>query len=86
MCNSYLGEKGGPDWLDVLDLGGSDQSLELLGLCNCQFIFLLQRALSQSASSIVGVAYSDIDTIIGEDQSGVGGGELGVRHFEDLYC
>jgi hypothetical protein len=29
-------------------------------------------------------SYSDIDTIIGEDQSGVGGCELGVRHCEDL--
>ena len=29
---SYLGEKGGPDWLNIDDLGGGDQSLELLGL------------------------------------------------------
>lgn len=29
-------------------------------------------------------SYSDIDTIIGEDQSGVGGCELGVRHCEGL--
>lgn len=29
-------------------------------------------------------SYSDIDTVIGEDQSRVGGGEFGVRHFEVL--
>jgi len=31
-----------------------------------------------------GVSYSDLDTVIGEDQSRVGGCELGVRHCEDL--
>lgn len=28
----YLGEEGGPDGLNVGDLGGGDESLELLGL------------------------------------------------------
>ena len=28
----YLGEEGGPDGLNVRDLGGSDEGLELLGL------------------------------------------------------
>lgn len=28
----YLGEEAGPDGLDVGDLGGADESLELLGL------------------------------------------------------
>lgn len=28
----YLGEKGGPDGLDISDLCGGDESLELLGL------------------------------------------------------
>lgn len=28
----YLGEKGGPDGLDISDLGGANESLELLGL------------------------------------------------------
>ena len=36
-----LGEKGGPDWLNIGDLGRGDESLELLGLCNSQFIVLL---------------------------------------------
>lgn len=29
---SYLGEQGGPDGLDLLDLGSLDQGLELVGL------------------------------------------------------
>ena len=28
----YLGEDGGPDGLNVLDLGGAQESLELVGL------------------------------------------------------
>jgi len=28
----YLGEKSAPDWLDIRNLGGGDESLELLGL------------------------------------------------------
>lgn len=29
---AHLSEKGGPDWLNIGDLCGGDQSLELLGL------------------------------------------------------
>jgi hypothetical protein len=29
---SYLGEQGGPDGLDISDLGSLDQGLELVGL------------------------------------------------------
>jgi hypothetical protein len=29
----YLGEDGGPDGLDLLDLGGGQESLDLVGLC-----------------------------------------------------
>ena len=30
----YLGEDGGPDGLNLLDLGGSQESLDLVGLSN----------------------------------------------------
>jgi hypothetical protein len=56
VVSAHLGEKGSPDGLDVLDLCGSDERLELVG--------------------------SDLDTVISEDESGVGGGELGGRHCD----
>ncbi len=33
-CFAYLGEKLRPDGLDIDNLGGLDQGLELVGLCN----------------------------------------------------
>jgi len=32
LFGSYLGEDGGPDGLNLLDLGGLDEGLELVGL------------------------------------------------------
>jgi len=32
MCVKYLGEELGPDGLDVLDVGGLEDGLELVGL------------------------------------------------------
>jgi hypothetical protein len=32
LAGAHLGEKGGPDGLDILDLCGLDQGLELVGL------------------------------------------------------
>lgn len=38
-----------------------------------------------SQRGIVVGAYSDLDTIIGEDERSVRGCEFGVRHFDGLY-
>jgi len=80
----YLGEKSAPDWLDIRDLGGGDESLELLGLYRAeksvyQFLPDLQRVGSRSNT------YGDLDTVIGQDEGGVGGSELGGRHC-DVFC
>lgn len=32
----YLGEEGSPDGLDIGDLGGTDEGLELVGLCGIE--------------------------------------------------
>ena len=69
---AHLGEKGGPDGLDLLDLCGLDQGLELVGLV---------RSVTVSATA-PRRPYSDVDTVIGEDESGVGGCELGGRHCD----
>ena len=69
---AHLGEKGCPDGLDFLDLCGLDERLELVGLVKS--VTVLASAPQNS--------YSDIDTVIGEDESGVGGGKLGGRHCD----
>lgn len=73
---AHLGEKGCPDGLNLLDLCGLDQGLELVGL----------GELAHCAHSHVpgGKSYSDVDTVIGEDEGCVGGGELGDRHCDGL--
>lgn len=74
-----LGEEGGPDGLDVRDLGGRDERLKLVGLQG--------EAISISKSPIVHPfgsvgAYGDLDTIISQDEGGVGSCELGGRHCD----
>ena len=36
VVSSYLGEEGSPDGLDILDLGGLDEGLDLVGLYHCE--------------------------------------------------
>jgi hypothetical protein len=74
---AHLGEQGRPDGLDLLDLCGLDERLELVGLFKLAMVPQLQLHLGKS--------YSDVDTVIGEDESGVGGCELGGRHC-DVCC
>lgn len=74
----YLGEEGGPDGLELRNLGGSDESLELVGL---QWYPLLDPSLLIECARISqALSYSDLNTVIREDEGGVGGGELGGRH------
>lgn len=51
-------------------------SLSACGRCQqcIQLMFL--------AGTFPEIAYSDIDTVIGQDESGVRGGELGGRHYD----
>lgn len=72
VANAHLGEKSCPDGLNLLDLCGLDQGLELVGL----------GELAPAFSSPTRSAYSDVDTVIGEDEGCVGGGELGGRHCD----
>ena len=76
----YLGEERGPDGLDVLDTSGLDQGLELVGLVTQSVSIPQPRAGPKR-----GVSYSDINTVIGEDEGGVGDSEFGVRHLEDGF-
>ena len=40
---SYLGEKGSPDRLDLIDLSGLDEGLDLVGLyCRSAYLVLRQ--------------------------------------------
>jgi hypothetical protein len=90
---SYLGEDGGPDGLNFLDLGGLDQGLELVGL-NVENILVSLSLLSslrlrsyggQGRKLGVGNTHGDINAIVGEDQRRVGRSELSVRHGE-RFC
>ena len=71
-----LGEELGPDGLDVRDLGGGDEGLELVGLevWNVRFLRSWERRGG-------GASYGDLNTLVGEDERRVGGGELGGGHF-----
>ena len=51
MSNSYLGEEGGPDGLN-LDLSGGDDGLELLGLMSVLVgVFWYRRVARRRTSS-----------------------------------
>jgi hypothetical protein len=71
---AHLGEQGRPDRLDLLDLCGLDDRLELVGLFKLAMLPAVAVAPRES--------YSDVDAVIGEDESGVGGCELGGRHSD----
>ena len=110
-----LGEQRGPDGLNVGNLGGRDERLELVGLfakivsmlyhaadndvghhaqafsSSCHIIFsphYFSACIAHGAGD--GETYSDLETLIGEDEGGVGGGELGGgRHcwwWWDVRC
>lgn len=92
FSDSYLGEDGGPDGLN-LDVGGLDQSLELVGLRVGRAQWSANHVEAQNARcdagrrkrQIVGgggKTYSDINAIVGEDQRRVGRSELGSRHCD----
>jgi hypothetical protein len=70
---SNLGEKGCPDGLDLLELCGLDEGLELVGLSKLAIV----RGIFAGRAS-----YSDVDTVIGEDEGGVGSCKLGGRHCD----
>lgn len=78
MSRMYLGEESSPDGLDIGNLGGGDESLKLLGLQ----VFFHQRCAVAEFCSIQ--TYGDLDAVIGQDEGGVGGSELGGRHCELL--
>ena len=70
-----LGEESSPDGFDVWYTSSLDQRVELVGL-----------RLSALFGRLEGSgAYCDINTVIGQDESGVRGGELSGRHF-DCIC
>jgi hypothetical protein len=70
---SYLGEKRGPDGLDVFDLGSLEDGLHLVGLGRMVLA-------SGSSISVCREAHGDLDLIIREDKSRVGAREFSVRH------
>jgi hypothetical protein len=71
MC-AHLGEQCCPYGLDIFDLGGLDEGLELVGLGELALIAQWRR----------GGPYGNVDTVIREDEGGVGGGKFGVGHFD----
>jgi hypothetical protein len=89
-----LGEECAPDGLDIRDLGGSDEGLELVRLQGKRLLVrVLVRVciLCAFANAAIGfrsfaiveeLTYGDLNTVIGEDEGGVGSGELRVRHRE----
>ena len=79
MSCPYLGEEGSPDWLNIINTGGLDEGVQLVGLPRVSPIPMPSSKVSQE-----GKAYGDIDTVIGEDEGGVRGCKLSVRHFEGL--
>lgn len=42
--------------------------------------FFFSSARNAHEAGMVGWTYSDLETLIGQDESGVGGSELGGRH------
>ena len=74
--NANLGEQRCPYGLNLFDAGGLDEGLELFGLGTT----LALVAQSQWAN-----LYSDVDTVIGEDEGRVRGGKFGGRHG-DCVC
>ena len=73
ILDAHLGEQSCPYGLDFFDLCGLDDGLELVGLVK------LASHLPQLPQRR---AYSDVDAVIGEDEGGVGGCELGSRHCD----
>jgi hypothetical protein len=77
--NAYLGEQRGPDGLNVVDTSSLDQGVELVGLVTQSVSHTFNNPAQVSRADI---PYGDIDTIIGEDEGGVGDSKFGVRHLE----
>lgn len=89
----YLGEDGSPDGLNVLDLGGRQESLELVGLFeHAGIVSLVLRRVAGHVHRIAdlvqrlfivqhsGETYGDLNAVVGEDEGRVGAGKLGLRH------
>jgi len=75
----YLCEQLSPDRLDVVDLGGFEECLYLVGLEQSrQFPPSGSRSLPHHVEG--DVAHRDIDPVVGQDQRRVGRGELGGSH------
>lgn len=83
VFESYLGEQRGPDGLDV-DATSLDQGLELVGLSQKTKMSAESPvgAVCDSMSHVRVCSYGDLNTIIGEDEGGVGRCQLSGRHFE----
>jgi len=45
------------------------------------FVLFFSSARNAHKASMVGWTYSDLETLIGQDEGGVGGSELGGRHY-----
>lgn len=83
---SYLGEQGSPDGLNILDLRGLDEGLELVGLVNIMSLanclwFCKSRGLPRDVVEAAGT-HSDLNAFIGEDERRVGRSKFGVRHCD----
>jgi hypothetical protein len=74
-----LGEELAPDRLDVGDFGSIDEGFELVGLGVANVLVSLRLIKVWSV-----YAYSDFDTVIGEDEGGVGGSKFWSGHFDVL--
>ena len=68
-----LGEKGGPDGLNV-DLGGGGEGVDLVSL-------RVDGSARASAERSGEETHSDLNALVGKDERGVGGGEFGSGHY-----
>jgi hypothetical protein len=73
LVDANLGEQRCPDGLNALDLCGTDEGLELVGLAK---LAVCADGLQQSDP------YSDFDTVIREDEGRVRRGEFGGGHCD----
>lgn len=80
-----LCKEGGPDRFDVRDTGGLDEVVQFIGLWSESTISVQASKLVFNRSSTIagGLSYSDLDAIVGKDESRVSAGKFGVRHFGD---
>ncbi len=76
----YLSEESRPYRLYVVEIGGLDKCLELVGLyCMLSLVLRIVRPAVQPV--VNRETYGDVNLIIGQDESCVRSGELRVRHY-----